>query len=234
MVPKVLEKAYAIGLRKKGFSYNEILKKVPVSKSSLSLWLRETPLSDEEKRLLKDRTSSNTNRGLLKAAAAHRANRDARDQKMFEEMRVLFYDHRTEPFFTAGIVLYWAEGTKRNGGTFLFTNSDQDTHVIMLDWLERYFQIPREQVGIRLYTHLPFAHERSEDWWSSTLSIPMSNFRKTIYKPSNRLVKKRPNYRGCPRLELSSGLYGRKMGFLTTLLVKEHRATKETGARLTE
>jgi len=40
MISKNKEKEIAVGLRKKGLSYNEILGLVPVSKSTLSVWLR--------------------------------------------------------------------------------------------------------------------------------------------------------------------------------------------------
>ena len=46
-------KAKAVALRKKGLSYNDILKQVPVAKSSLSLWLKDLPLTKSEKKVLK-------------------------------------------------------------------------------------------------------------------------------------------------------------------------------------
>ncbi len=224
MTPKVLEKAYAVALRKKGCSYNEILQRVPVARSTLSLWLRDVPLSEEERRLLKHRTSEGALKGRLKAAAAHRSDREERDRKMFEEMRTKYASHKSDPFFVAGIILYWAEGAKRSGGAFFFMNSDENAHILMLDWLEKYFEIPRGDIGIRLYARRPVAHERKEEWWAKTLNIPLFNFRKTVFKPASRLAKKRPDYRGCPRLELTRGLNGRKMGFLTDLFLEDYRA----------
>ena len=52
-------KAKAIRLRKKGFSYNEIRKEVPVAKSTLSLWLKGIPLKSEDlKRLYTKRVQA--------------------------------------------------------------------------------------------------------------------------------------------------------------------------------
>jgi len=42
------EKQRARELRRQGWSYNDILKEVGVSKSTLSLWLRDIPLTDEQ------------------------------------------------------------------------------------------------------------------------------------------------------------------------------------------
>lgn len=221
MVPKVIEKAYAVALRKKGLSYNEILRKVPVTKSTLSLWLRDTALSEDEKRMLKDRRAQSTNRGILKAAASHRANRENRDKILFEEMRSLYEKSRHESLFLIGISLYWAEGTKR-ANFFAFVNSDFEMTRMMLDWIERYFSIPREFVGARLYLHKPFAHESHEERWAKEIGIPRNRFKTTIFKPTGKLVKKRPDYRGCLRLEITSGLAIRKMQFLIRIFLDDY------------
>ena len=46
---KIKHKKKAIVLRKKGLTYSEILKQVPVAKSTLSLWLRSVGLSKRQK-----------------------------------------------------------------------------------------------------------------------------------------------------------------------------------------
>jgi transposase len=45
-------KRIAIQLRREGYSYSEILKKVPVAKSTLSLWLRSVNLTNSQKQKL--------------------------------------------------------------------------------------------------------------------------------------------------------------------------------------
>jgi len=52
------EKEEAIRLRKLGYSYNEIIKLLPVAISSLSLWLRSIELNDEAKQRLFNRSTS--------------------------------------------------------------------------------------------------------------------------------------------------------------------------------
>ena len=63
MIEKTQEKQRAITLRKQGLSYNEILKKVPVSKSSLSLWLRSVGLAKEQKQRLTEKKLTSMKRG---------------------------------------------------------------------------------------------------------------------------------------------------------------------------
>ena len=50
----VRERIKAIKLRKEGRSYSQIKKELRVSKSSLSLWLRQYPLSEKRLRELRD------------------------------------------------------------------------------------------------------------------------------------------------------------------------------------
>jgi transposase len=53
MKQKVEERLKAIELRKQGYSANEIVKKVGVAKGSISVWIRNVPLTGKgRKRLL--------------------------------------------------------------------------------------------------------------------------------------------------------------------------------------
>ena len=51
---KKQEKEKAIALRKQGLSVNKIAKEVGASKSTVSLWVRDIKLTDEQKQQLKD------------------------------------------------------------------------------------------------------------------------------------------------------------------------------------
>ncbi|MDD3728951.1 MAG: hypothetical protein PHH50_01355 [Candidatus Pacebacteria bacterium] len=55
MTQKIKEKEKAIKLRKKGLSYNDILKEIPVAKSTLSLWLRDVGLSKRQRQKLTEK-----------------------------------------------------------------------------------------------------------------------------------------------------------------------------------
>ena len=55
MLAKLKEKQKAIKFRRKGLSYSEILKKIPVAKSTLSLWLRTVRLAKRQKQRLTEK-----------------------------------------------------------------------------------------------------------------------------------------------------------------------------------
>ena len=214
----VQEKKRAIELRQSGKSYRDILAEVYVAKSTLSMWLKDLPLTKTEKAALKNRKNDNISRGRIKAAAANHSRKLARDAVVFQEAKEEFSEKVCNPFFAVGIALYWAEGAKRNWG-FGFVNSDGDMMRIMVLWIEEFLRFPKERIRARLYAHKIYASEDCEKYWSEITGIPLANFRKTIYKPTGLLVKKRPNYKGCLRIELDKASYLRKMIFWQQMLI---------------
>lgn len=218
----VLEKEEATRLRKKGLSYKEILEKVPVAKSTLSVWLQKMPLTEDERRILKRRKESNISIGRIRAAASLHSLRVVRDEILLETAKIEFRKYQSDPFFYVGLALYWAEGSKRNN-IFTFTNSDTDMITVMLNWMERFFTIQKSAVSARLYIHKPYAHENCEEHWSRATGIPIPNFRKTIYKPTGLLIKKRPGYMGCLRIEVGKVSYFRKYQFWHQMMLEDYK-----------
>lgn len=218
----VQEKERAILLRKKGYSYKEILAEVPVAKSSLSLWLADLPLTKSEKLVLKDRKNTNITRGRIKAASELRKRRLEREALWLQEARQIFQKYKEDTLFQVGLALYWAEGAKRVT-QWSFSNSDEDMILVMLQWLDKYALIVPEDIFFRLYIHKPYAHENCEGWWAEKLHVTSSRFVKTIYKPTGLGVKKRPAYMGCIKIEVrrSKNLLC-KMRFWQNMLVEHH------------
>lgn len=212
----------AIELRKKGHSYRDILSKVPLAKSTLSKWLKDLPLTEVEKDYLKGRRDSNISRGRIKAAAANHQRKVERDRVVFLEAREEFQNLLSDSLFQVGIALYWAEGAKRNQ-SFAFTNSDPEMVVLMIGWIKKYLKANPEEIRLRLYIHKPYAHENCEEYWSLATGIPLIQFAKTSYKPTSLLIKKRPNYKGCVRIELGKVNYLRKLTFWQQMLIEHYR-----------
>jgi len=211
-----------IRLRKAGHTYREILAKVPVSKSSISLWLQEMPLTDTEKSILKHRRDDGISRGRIRAAAALHKRREERDSALLETAKKEYSKHRENPLFHTGISLYWAEGSKRSN-SFCFVNSDTDMVSVMLDWMKNFLNLDKKDVRARLYIHKPYAHEDCEGYWSRVTGIPIENFRRTIYKPTGLMVKKRPGYKGCLRIEAGGVVALRKYLFWLNMMLDDYR-----------
>jgi hypothetical protein len=219
----VQEKEKAIALRKKGYSYREIMSQVPVAKSSLSLWLKDLPLTKSEKEVLKKRTSKNISHGRIKAASELRKRRLERESVWFAEARQIFQEHKNEPFFHTGVALYWAEGAKRVT-QWSFSNSDHEMIEVVVTWLEKYCYIKRSTLYYRLYIHKPYAHENCEGFWRQKIKATSDQFMKTIYKPTQLGIKKRPDYKGCLKIELRKSKHLLcKMKFWQNMLVEDYK-----------
>lgn len=215
-------KEKAVALRKKGYSYKEIMAEVPVAKSSLSLWLKDTELTASEKSVLKNRTDSNILRGRIKAAASARNNRLIREKQRLPTVQAHFDRYKDDSLFQLGIGLYWAEGAK-NSGSAMFTNSDERMIRIVLQWVETFTTYTRTELRYRLYVHKPYAHENCEAWWAEKLGVPLTLFTKTSYKPTSKGVKIRQNYKGCLRVEVPrSSILLHTLKIWTDLLVEYH------------
>lgn len=223
MRAKVLEKERAIELRKNGHSYKDILLKVSVAKSTISSWLKDLPITPEEKKLLKERVNANISRGRIKSATANRRNRLEREKKLFEFAKTEFQKLKHDSLFLIGVALYWAEGAKKSS-TFQFMNSDPSMINLMILWCRKFLSEVKNNIYLRLYLHKIYANERCEEYWSNVTGIPLSKFKKTIYKPSGLGIKKRPMYKGCMRIEITKGMnLLRKMQFWQKLLISEFK-----------
>ena len=222
MNSKVQEKEMVIALRKQGMTYKQILERVPVSKSSVSMWLKDSVLTEAEMRVLKRRKDSGISRGRIRAAASLRAARNTRDGATFAESRSEFEKFKSSPFFQVGIALYWAEGSKRTS-SFAFINSDSEMVVFMIRWIRLYMGCEEDEIKMRVFTHKAFAHEKHEQVWSRITGIPTERFGKTIYKTQALMVKKRPNYVGCVRIELGKVKYLRKLAFWQQMLIEHYK-----------
>jgi len=219
----VREKARAIALRKKGYTYKEILAEVPVAKSSLSLWLKDLPLTKNEKIALKNRKDANISHGRAKVAGILYTKRLEREKVQFKEAKDIFETSVLDPLFHTGIALYWAEGGKRTD-QWQFMNSDADMQQVMIMWLTAYANTHKSDLRFRLYLHAPYRSEGCEEWWANALNINHNQLLKSIIKPSGLGVKKRPNYRGCLRIEVrSSKALLNKMRFWQKMLVEYYR-----------
>ena len=118
------EREQAIAFRKSGRSYGEIMRVVNVSKSTLSLWLRDLPLTPDEQGQLE----SNIVQGRRTRGAANRARRTAREAAAIAEARAQVPSLAQSELFVAGVAAYWCEGAKtkpwRTAARVQFINSD--------------------------------------------------------------------------------------------------------------
>ncbi len=174
----VQEKLKAIELRKKGFSYSEILKQVPVAKSTLALWLRDVHLSKRQVQKLTEKKLQAAFRG----GAARRNRRILSTKNIFAETALDFTSISKRELWLIGIMLYWAEGAKEKewclGGGIKFTNSDPHMIKVFLRWLLEVAEIQPAEIYFSIVIHENSANRKNEvlDYWMRITEFSISAF----------------------------------------------------------
>lgn len=184
----------AIHLRKQGKTYSEILKEIPVAKSTLSEWFRDVGLSVVQKQKITQKKKL----AQLKGSQARHADRIKRQSdlmcKACEEVKHI----SKRELWLIGTALYWAEGSKekeeRPGSRASFSNSDPRMLALFLKWLTECVQVPVEDIGADLYIHESHRNnvEAIYEKWSTLLGVPRSFFKYTYFK-KNKIQTKRKN-----------------------------------------
>lgn len=153
MIPKIKEREKAIALRKQGLSYNEILRHVPVAKSSLALWLHSVGLAKHHAQRLTEKKRASLKRGWEKW---HQV-RVARTKKLVEVAQNEIGKISDRELWLMGVMLYWGEGTKQKPHNISqrvsFNNSDPLMIKLFLQWLKKSLKIPEKDIDFELYIH---------------------------------------------------------------------------------
>ena len=209
---------HAIALRRKGFSYSEILTTVPVAKSTLALWLRSVGLSQKQKQRITQKRIDGARRGAAKKKQVRIEKTNIIKHTAKKEARRLINNH----LWLTGTALYWGEGEKekpwRPSSRVTFSNMDVHAHKIFLRWTRAFLKVPK-----KLFTYALFIHENADtkkalDFWSDRLRIPVSKI--IVYHKKDTLKTTRGNkgddYNGVLmiRIHKSSDLNRRIAGWI--------------------
>ena len=226
-----VDKQKALRLRLQGKTYADIQKELsPISKATLSLWLKDVVLSKKAKDALSFRTREKSLAGILKwskmqTVDAHK-NAESIKKKAAEDIEKI---SNRELMITAA-ALYWAEGYKRprksNGREIVWhdislTNSDQKLVKIFLKCMTNIcgVDISKVKANVRIFEHM---NETVEiEYWSRQLGLPKDNFTKTYVGLSKSSMGKRPFDRlphGVVQVRIdSTDLFYKVMGWIEGL-----------------
>jgi hypothetical protein len=163
-------------LRQSGLSYGEIMDLIPVKKSTLATWCREIRLSPDQIAEIRQRTGS--------AAGLPRDTQRKRRAEI-EELRgvaaELVAELSSEPLWVAGLVMYWAEGSKGRNRLSV-ANTDPRALRLFLAWVRRYI-LPSAEFTLHLHLHEGNDELAAREYWRSALGMPHARFIKSFVKP---------------------------------------------------
>lgn len=186
---KTEERLLARELRATGWSIKEIEQRLSVSRSSVSLWVRDVELGPEQRsRLLAKARLGPLVAAERKAATAREARRGYQ-----EAGRILARERNAT--YVAGCMLYWAEGSKARNSVQL-TNSDPDLLAYFVQFLRDHFEVQnsRLRLSCNLFADHVERQRQIEDFWLWHLGLGRESLRaSTVNRYSKYSQKKRKN-----------------------------------------
>lgn len=209
-------KLKARSLREKGLSIKDIQKRLDVSRSSVSLWVRDIRLSKKqlEKLYLNKRTGAL--KGSIIAAMNKIKERERLIQKLTKEGAKEVGNLSKRDKFIAGIAMYFAEGDKGDKSVS-FSNSDPWAIKFVVDWLRNTCRVPKTKFRASLYLHDNLNERKAKQFWSKLTKIPLTQFRKSyIVKNNPHRLRKVKHIHGVLRITVNDvNLHRRIMGWIS-------------------
>ncbi len=219
------EKARAVQLRKQGKTYGEIAKQILVSKSTLSLWLRDVEVSAEFLSRIRQKKLDAVKKGW----EARRKERIDRTKQITDAAREEVSKFYKQPLWLVGVTLYWAEGHKekswRPGALVTFTNMDENTIIIFRNWCRKYMDVSDGDFVYSLYVHATHEMRTLEikQWWARKLSINPDSIAVYYKKHTTKHVRHNDddNYHGVCRVRVRKSVdMNRRIASWTSEMVR--------------
>jgi transposase len=210
-------RAQARELRAQGLAYNEIAARLGVSKSSVSLWVRDLPghrLTYVENR---KRSAEGVRRYWARERQVRGVQRGADVAAAAAEIGGLS-DRET---LIAGAIAYWCEGTKRKSPhgveRVVFVNSDAGLIQFFLRFLAT-AGVQRGDLTFCVYIHESADVKAAQQFWQEVTGASPDQFTRPALKRHNPKTNRKnvgDDYHGCLRVSVrrSSALYRRIEGW---------------------
>ena len=205
---KLAEQQLARQLRRTGLPLTEIATRLGVSKSSVSLWVRDVEFPALPRPARARRREPN----------ALQRRKQAEVERLVEEGRVRIGRLSEREFLVAGVALYAGEGSKTDGAV-KFANSDPRMIFFYCAWLRRFFQIKESRLRVGLYLHEGLDLAAAIAYWSALTAIPPSQFSKPYRAVPDPSIRHAKHVHGCVTVRYSCSVTHRSiMGLVNALL----------------
>lgn len=183
---KIMERDRARGLRREGISLGDIAKKLCVAKSSVSLWVRDIELTEDQLRNLRERLN------IYKMGQVHsKKAKIRRDNSINRGIKKAEKDE----WFRLICALYWAEGGK-TAGAFMISNSDMDMVAVIIRWLFFAGYKDRIKFSVQYHEENGVSKNKLRAVWFEKIDIDESEI--VLYKVKPRKGGKVKKVGRCP------------------------------------
>ncbi len=207
---KVEEQERARAMRARNRTLADIAKTLGVSKSSVSLWVRDVPFTPS-----------------LRLRGPHRRPHPAHEAKLrqIEELNAEGTERignlSERAFLAAGTALYAGEGAKGDGAV-QFANTDARMIRFFCAWLRHFFAVDESRLRVRVYLHQGLDLEAAEAFWSELTGVPREQFRQAHRAVPDAGIRHNKHEHGCAYVYYCCSKTHRQiMGLIRALLSSE-------------
>jgi len=183
-----------VNLRKRGFSLREISERLRVSKSSVSVWARNIPLSEKAKSEIVRKQRDGRQRGIESSRTKKRVEENMTLISVRSALGALSFDPLQSKAVCA--LLYGCEGSKVESGRVVFVNSDPQLVRFFLRFFRQAFLVDEKKFRALVHIHGYHDEKKQVRFWSGVTGIPESQFTQS-YRKKNGGKNIREGYQGC-------------------------------------
>jgi transposase len=198
-------RARARELRAEGLNYNQISARLGVSKSSVSLWVRDLPVPP---RLSYEETRKRSAEGARRYWATERKEREAHRENHRAAAAAEIGELTGREILIAGAIAYWCEGTKskphRQQYCVVFINSDPGLIRLFLRFLDT-AGVTRSDLVYTVSIHQSGDVAAARQFWLEVTGAKPEQFNKPSLKRHNPKTTRKnvgENYHGCLRISV--------------------------------
>lgn len=185
---KLDERNKAIELRRNGYAIKKIATEIGVAKSSVSLWVRNVKLTDEQTKNLKSLPF--TTNAIEKRRNSRLKNELAKRQVVISQAKSEIINIDNYNLWLIGVMLYWAEGGKTQR-MVRFSNGDPKMIKIIMKFFKIICKVPPEKFRGYIHIHQGLDSNLAEKYWASVSGISLNQFFKTYKKPNKSSQNKK-------------------------------------------
>jgi AcrR family transcriptional regulator len=174
--------------REEGASVKEIAQRLGVSKSSVSLWVRDVELTDVQIAALRDRNPAYNGQrlGAITRVSQGRARRKAHQEEGRSRVR------SGDEGFVRACLLYWGEGAKSRH-SLSFSNADVELVRVWMKLLRTTLSAPEERMRLTCYLYSDHLSEQCgvEQFWLNVTGLTRRNLCRSIVNNYSRSSKRK-------------------------------------------
>jgi hypothetical protein len=166
-----------------GWALGSIAERLGVSKSSVSLWVRDIELTPDQQATLLAKNPARNGQLLGMRVRRERCRQRRRDAQ--EHGRALA--RQGDPIHRGGCMLYWAEGSKGRNAVQI-VNADADLLATFLAFLRGCYAVRDDAIrfSVNCFLGNGLTLDEIQSWWLGRLSLPSNCMRRAVVnRPSS-------------------------------------------------